>query len=753
MSDEFEVFDATPVSTDDEDSVASHFESDGPVTADIDGREVTLKGRGGRDVDLDISSSRAKQRRRKRRERYRKQSRAQCRFCRQHFENSEDADGHECDARPVSACAFCGEEHNRREDPEEHIYTCSEFRRRHESELRRARAEVYRRDGLDAFDRFEYIRPWYHEFAGYLHYDCREHQNPLHSYYALNSLQKEHDWEEHGVLRTGFDVVAENLPQITQRQLCEAEEFGPNADIEKWAVEFTFESSGLATPNDDHAEELGWRLDDVREYRVKIYPATYTSHTEAKREGRKRASFHIKPRWPDIESKNPDAPNPSNPHDIVGFDVGVKGTNIQFKRYPDLFYRAMEALRDRQGFRFARPTRLRTDDFAANNIFKSSTVTDAELYVRVEKDTTGKVYAFDGTLHRISMLLGTERSGFAKSIRDDTKCPGYYHTATIDSMRASEIIGGHELAKELKHYHVKHPKAVQGGPLEHPKIGVSFQNSRHDDTIYWSDLERLERELDEAVLNVLRWSELPTSPDEEYFVADDYFQVTGDRRFRKVVDDQLPRLQEQQDRDARQFAVAGNLTHTDVDTVETLLTDGGVKSPADIAERIGVHISTVYNALERLGRLVVHQYGEVELASQYLAQQVLGKLKGARRAVEQSIEQSIDDLVRGEQFAWKSIDGDPWERWLADCVERIEEGDGMTPAKLILGWKPADVEDARELLLTGALRWAEVTGNDVVDFAREFSPVVETVDGSRIKWTWWSHFAQMLPGFRSRYVG
>lgn len=750
MSDEFDIFDATPVTSPEEDSVTDTAEQEGPRTTTVNGHEVAVTGRGGANIDQDLTAAHASQKRQERRERIRTAHKAQCIHCRHLFESAHDALTHECSAQPVSSCRFCGEEQTRRDDPEDHLYSCREFRRYHEREIRQARAEIYRGNGLSSFDHFEYIRPWYHEFTAHLHYDCRDKRNPLLSYYALNSLQKEHDWDEYGALRTTFDIDTAELPQVTRRQLRETTEFGDAENIEKWAVEFTFHPSGIAAPTDDLAADLGWRLEEVREYRVKVYPAAYESYADAKEDGRKRASFHLRPRWPDIQSTS--GTTISNPHDLVGFDITVNGSNIEFKRYPDLLYQALGALRERQGFRFAQPTFIRLDDFAPENLFKSSTITDAELYVRVENDETGRVYAFDGTLHRVSMLLGGEATGYAKSVRDNTECPGFYHTATIGPTRAAEMLGGHHLAKELKHYHVNHPKAVEGGALEHPKIGASFQHSKHDDTVYWSDLDRLERELDESILNVLRWSDLPTSPDAEQFIADDYFQVIGDRRFRKVVEDQLPRLREQQDREARQFAVAGNLTGTDIDAIETLLTDGSVQSPADLAEQIGVHISTIYSALERLAGLVTHRYGEVELESQYLAQQVLGKLKGARRTVEQTIEESIDDLVRGEKFARDGATSNAWDRWVRNWVERIEGGDGEGPARLILGWRPADTEDARQLILSGALRWAEVTGNEIVDFAHEFAPVVDTAEGDRLEWQW-SNFMKMLPGYKSRYIG
>lgn len=755
MSDEFDIFDAEPVTSDEDDTVDSTVELDEPATADVGGTKVAVEGEGGSDVRDDLSTSRFDQEREEREEAVRSRFDAQCLHCRQHFETGEDAQNHsdDCSAQPVSSCRFCGETHTRRDDPDDHIYSCADFRRYHEKEIRRARAEVYRGDGLHAFDQMEYIRPWYHEFKGYIKYDCSDERDPLRSYYALNSLQKEHDWEKYETLRTGFEIDVDELPQVTRRQLQEADEFGSAEDVEKWAVDFNFKGCGIAPPNDDVAEDLDWRLETVREYVVKVYPAAYQSHAEAKDDGRKRASFTLKPRWPDIESTG--AKNLSNPYDLTGFDVDTSGSNIQFERYPDLLQRAMQSLADRQGFKFDKFTRIRADDFAPDNIHKSSNITDAELYVRVDTDETGRVYAFDGTLHRASMLLGSERNGYAKSVRDDTKCPGYYHTATIGPMRASAMVGGHDLAKELKHYHVKHRMAVEGGALEHPKVGASFQNSKHDDTVYWSDLDRLERELDEALLNTLRWSDLPTDADEEIFVDDDYFKVVGDRRFRKVVQDQLPRLREQQDREAQMFAVGHNMTEVDVDAVEAMLTDGGITSPADIAEAIGRDISTIYDSLQRLSGLIIHRYGEVEIASQYLAQQILGKLKGVRRGIEQTMEESIDDLVRGEKFARREADGiesNPWDRWLGNWVENIEDrGDG--PSKLILGWTPADLDDARELIKSGARRWAEVTGNDLVDFAKEFSPVVETAEGDHLEWNNWHDFAKMMAGFKSRYVG
>ncbi|ELY31398.1 hypothetical protein C499_01380, partial [Halogeometricum borinquense DSM 11551] len=613
---------------------------------------------------------------------------AECRWCRVGFESKEAAHAHEdCSKEPVSVCRFCGEEHTPRDDPEDHLYGCDEYQRYREKQIRNSRAGTMR--GGDGLGIRQFIDGQPHEFSAYLKYD-----NALSTYFGLVSLYKMHDFEEYGQLRAGLEF-----------------------DDKDWNLEFGYKSCGLAPPDDD--TDLGrwdWRLDDPLEFRIYVYPSAYDSYQDAKDENRQRVYYRVSPRWSDMESVN--GKSFSNPHDLLGVDIEVDGSYFEFDQYADVLYQALDVLRDRQQeFGWNSYTAIDADACHPEETHESSNVIDAEYYVRVKKELTGKVYAFDGTLHRISMLLGRERSGYSKTVRDDRKCEGHYHTATIGAMRAAALVGGHELPKEFKHYHVKEPDAVEGTVLENPKMGVSFQHGLYDDTLYWDDLDRLKRELDEGLLNLLQWSDLPITPDHQVFVADDYFAVEGSRRFRKVIDDPLPRIAQQQDEEVRRFAVAGNLTETDVNLVDELLTDGGHISPADLAERIGVHINTCYKSLKRLGNIVQHDYGSVELASKHIAQGVVEHIDSARSVVENTLEEAADDLVRAETFG----DDDPWSRWLDHYVEDVEEGAGSGNRDVLeFGWKPSDRHDAKRLIRAGAMKWAEVAGEDMPRFAREF---------------------------------
>jgi len=126
------------------------------------------------------------------------------------------------------------------------------------------------------------------------------------------------------------------------------------------------------------------------------------------------------------------------------------------------------------------------------------------------------------------------------------------------------------------------------------------------------------RELNEALLNVLEWSDIPTRPDSQYYVADGYFEVTESVRWQKIRRYRLPRIEQRQD--DLVFGAASRMHSMDADLVDTLLTDGGATFPKKLARTIGVHLDTVYASIHRLSPLVEHTYGDVQLASKYIVQ-------------------------------------------------------------------------------------------------------------------------------------
>jgi predicted transcriptional regulator len=628
---------------------------------------------------------------------------ARCRFCRCKFKQHRIAVRHEgrCDTEAVSQCRYCRETHTRDDDPTHHLKTCEAYQRAEKRLKEQSESDATDTDeaseAADSDDeRFArtFIDPQPHEFHAYLKWNCEHLDNPLRSYFGLRSLQGEHDFEQHGRLRTATKI-----------------------DGSEWNVAFAFKDSGFAPRSTDNFE-----LEEVKEYRIYVYPKGYDSYADAKSEARKRAYFCISPRWPDMETKEGNKEMSST--GLEGYNVQVEGSYWDFEQYPTVLRQSLDALATRQGFRFNSPTPIYPADFDEDRLHSSSNIIDAELYVRVLKGETGEVIAYDGTLHEISLLLAGDREGYTKSVRDDRECPGHYHTATIDSRRAGELVGSHELAKEFKHYHMRNPDAVEGTALENPKIGVSFQHSIHDGTLYWRDLDTLVTELDEALLNVLNWSNIPTRPDGQMFVDDDYFEVTGSRRWRKILPDRLPRIETKQDDQI--FATAAQMNETDTELVETLLTDGGETSPKELARSIGVHLDTVYRALKRLSPLVDHTYGEVQVGSKYIAQELTGYIDAVSNSIKSGLENALDGLTRAEAHGG---DDDAWSRWLDRYGGEISRTEGVDPDNLDIGFQPETLSEARRLLRSGASQWSQVTDEKLRQFAFEFAPKITLVDG------------------------
>lgn len=629
--------------------------------------------------------------------------------------HTNDRDGWWC-------CRFCESSFTSRKSFGDHQFSCEEWqawhdarRRERDGERERAGAEIAdeREDDLEEIDgatdtddsleedhrltadpvetpktaeeRLR-IKPAPHEFSAYIKFACG-----LKPYFGINSLQKEWNWED-GQPVTGF----------------------VDDDGRKWEVTLTFSESGLTPRN--HRD---FHLEKVREYRVKIHPpgAEHDSST-------RKATFHVRPRWPDIESQG-DASNPSNPHDLLGLDVATDGSGIWFDQYPRLFDLSLQALRGLQGTNYASPTFIATSEIGPNHVHHSTNITDAELYVRVQKNRTRNVYALDGPLHRISLLLADEREGFAMSKRDDTECEGYYHTAQIGDWRAAELIGTHRLGKAFKHYHMKNPSAVEDDPvLSNPKIGAAFQHSRTDGTVFWEDLPRLERELDESLLSILNAAGIPLQPDDSVYVEDDVFEVEGERRTRIVLDDeQLPQIAAEQN-ETVEIAME-NMAPTDAEVTETMLADGGTVSPQQLAEQTGRNIHTIYRTLDRLEGFVRHEYGEVKFVSQHVAQKALQKIKSAKQAVDANLDGAISDMMDAHRL---EDDTSAWGRLANTYGIELSDVEDAFYKLLRMGYTPANEREAEDIVRQAAFAHPVV---NIMDFGDDVRGTIECANGAQ----------------------
>jgi hypothetical protein len=242
-------------------------------------------------------------------------------------------------------------------------------------------------------------------------------------------------------------------------------------------------------------------------------------------------------------------------------------------------------------------------------------------------------------------FLEHDRTGYRKIIQDDEDehgrtLPGYYHTTTLGTGRIREAFPDHRLPKEVKHYYAKEALSMpEDHPLAHPNVGASLQTSlfERDETVHWSDRDRLRQELDQTVLSVLADAGLDVAPTDGVFVPDAYFEPTVSPGGPDPIGLDLTRIEQSQESIVVRH-LADGLSPVQWETIETLVADGGELAPADLASETDRHVDSVRRALRDMEDLVHRKYAEVALRSDYVAEMLHEAVVEARDATRRAVD-------------------------------------------------------------------------------------------------------------------
>lgn len=191
-------------------------------------------------------------------------------------------------------------------------------------------------------------------------------------------------------------------------------------DGNQWRPRLSYQSSNLVHPGRRTPFGTDWQLEEMREYRLKIFRDPIEDEA-----GQQSFTAHVAPRWEGMKGERDDGSKVDIPVPDgfgEGINVRVKGSNIAFKRYVPLLTAGASAL-GINGRYFEEPNLM-------------SNIQDAERYVRVHRDKSGPVHSRDGPIASMGHLLEDDRRGYRKVVQnDDTqrgrKLPGYYHTVTL----------------------------------------------------------------------------------------------------------------------------------------------------------------------------------------------------------------------------------------------------------------------------------------------------------------------------------
>jgi predicted transcriptional regulator len=496
---------------------------------------------------------------------------------------------------------------------------------------------------------------------------------------------------EHG-LRPWFDADA----QVKRGDGSISAEF--DALGETWNAELYYQESAIQPPADATPAGTTIEHETIREFRIHVEAADGS--------GERKANFHIRPRFRGMEAKSEDGSRTeiSVPESLANehtdaVNIRINGSNIPFDEFGTVLRNAAAAVGVDSYY------------FREQDRHTTSSIQDAARYVRLHTDVSGNIHSRTGPLVKLAHVLENDRRGYRKLVENDEdfhgrNLPGFYHTATIDAERAQEVMPNHRLPVEGKHYYAKEALArPMDDPLRHPKLEFSYQQSRWDESLPYTDdaINELTTELDEWIYAVLNDAGLSVRATDAEHVSDDYFEAENATTSANVVDLNLTEIRHEQELIVNKH-LAGGISPVEGEILNSLVTDGGRKSPQELADENDRDTGTVYAALRRMDDLIERQYADVSLQSTYAAELVADALEHAQTAIARGLNAVAD----AKEAAERGLD-DNTSAFLAWCethgveYQEMQDYDGT----IDLG-EVEDADDARRMLREGKQLWREM---------------------------------------------
>lgn len=429
----------------------------------------------------------------------------------------------------------------------------------------------------------------------------------------------------------------------------------PDATIdgESFEIQLTYSDSGIAPrPSDSIAADVLKELD---------------LHLDG--HGERKVNFNNSPRFPGMQT--PDGDSISTPFDHTDADEGVdihfQASNIEIDELPSLYARALFEVFDAvdKGLYHG----YIDGPFGGN-------ITAVERYVRISRSMNEKLIGTGGVMDRLAMLL-SDASGTKGVYKWDNKTErGYHHVIRHGSTSATQLVSQHRLGGQLKSYLPEHPEEFSADdPLYHPKVGAKFVAGRSaGGAVRWADRHEVGQELDERLLSILSWADIPVEAGGTAFVADDHFGSHAVADPVPLHSDPLPQLETQQEH--LLLTCLRDMTPADQDIVETLTTDGGTDA-RDLSDETGLSLSTIYRCLDRMDGVLTSDNGHVRFVTDRLRREV----RAIFESVEHQIETAADRVAEIVDQDVRQSASSAFDRWLAKYGAEFEapETEGERP--------------------------------------------------------------------------
>jgi hypothetical protein len=472
-------------------------------------------------------------------------------------------------------------------------------------------------------------------------------------------------------------------------------------DGEIWEVMMTDTDGGLAPREEDPVDE------PLNEWQLKARGAG--------EHNRRKVTFEVKPRWKGLEAyesgKQVSTPFDHDDGPDEGVAVHFQGSNIEPDEYPGLLWAFVQGLADEAGMTVS-PHYFAT-------LHEWSSLYEYERYVRVSRNMAQKYISNDGIMRRLLMLCADERGSKAELKIDNEDVVGYNHRLILPRSDAQRLIDGHTAGKQLKHYHPKHVRDSEAegadeDPLYHPKLGALARKSLDGSAWAWSERDALRDELEELVLNTLRWSGIPATPDATTFIADDHFTPQATDGDVRLYDDPTPQLEAEQE--ALVVTALRSMTDADADLLERLVERGEGQDYRQLADGAGRSISTLYRALERMGGILESDGGEIRFGSRKLAERVKAIVESAEHHIRNATSRAAQLVAMDERRAESSAFQEWLNEYAVEVLQRKHEGRVRVRIDTVLSDLQADhYPTIVEALREGYSAWVQ-DGHDAAAF-------------------------------------
>ncbi|WP_238709232.1 DUF7845 domain-containing protein [Natronorubrum halophilum] len=477
-------------------------------------------------------------------------------------------------------------------------------------------------------------------------------------------------------------------------------EINVDLDGERWVVSVGYQVGGLEPRPTDTVDG------NLREYRV-------TAHGEEER----KLPLLIQPRLDWSSERRPQ----SVPSDL-GLATNVKleqCVNLDPDEIENLIPRMMSAIATKAGVDWH-------PGYLTGTPHEYSRCTQYERYLRANREYARKIVRSDGIFHRLFHLLADQEGSKIVFSADNRDVVGYNHQLQLPTRAVSEMFpDGTRHGMQLKHYHPEHVRKDEKNddgeldPLYHPKLGSLFKKGLNDGAHPWNEIDDLTQELEETLINVLEWAEIPTKGSGS-FVSDWHFDANERSELDiALFDDPTPAVEASQE--SVLISTMTRLSDRDQDILKGVaMTDGGSAHVDELTDETNWSTSTVYRALRKLGDLLENENGNVSFISQKirdrvheLVNQLDETVEATTRIIEDTLQVDPRDLKRK---------GRAWQNWLtrygAELIrdgEQPNENAKIRVREILNTYKSVSYDNVGEVLEYGRISWIKA-GRDPATF-------------------------------------